>query len=719
MYIEVLVEITNKKLDKTFTYHVPEKYSSFIKKGIRVEVPFQKRTLEGFVLNILAGKETEKYEIKDIIRVIDEEVILTDELFELGKYLKTLTLSSLMSCYQVMLPKALKAKYGTQINKKYKTYLELTTTDLKPQNEKQKQIIELLMMGRQEKKFLNDISSSAVKTLLNKGKVKEIQVEIYRKLHTEEKKDEVQLTKMQLDAIDQIENDKHLVTLLHGVTGSGKTEVYMELIKHQLDKGKTVIVLVPEISLTEQIVNRFLSRFDRVAVLHSKLSDGEKYDEYRRIAKGEVDIVIGARSAVFSPLKNIGLIILDEEQSASFKQDNNPRYHALDVAMWRMKNSCGKVLLGSATPSLDTYARSLKGVYGLVKLEKRVNGKSLPKVEIVDMNNEIKQGNTMFSNLLKEKIQSHIAEGNQIILLHNRRGYSSFVSCKNCGHTIKCPHCDITLTYHKTTSTLRCHYCGYGEKLLKKCPNCHEDSLTNLGTGTEKVEEKLQELFPDIRILRMDLDTTTKKGSHEKIIRAFKNHEYDVLLGTQIVAKGLDFPDVTLVGVINADTSLNIPDFRSSETTFQLLSQVAGRSGRNKKQGEVVIQTFNKDHYAIDLAKNHDYIGFFKKEMNFRKTLGYPPYYYITTLLISSKKYDDVKIEANKIANFLKQKLTSSIILGPSIPNVIKIHDTYRLQIIIKYKQEKMLYKTLIYLDKHYKLNNRIQLDIDFRPSSF
>ena len=718
MYIEVLIEITNKKLDKTFTYRVSHEYSSYIKKGIRVEVPFQNRTLEGFVLNILNDKPESEYEIKDIIRVIDEEVILTDELFELGKYLKKTTLASLMSCYQVMLPKALKAKHGTTITKKYITYLELINNSFIPKNEKQKQIIDLLIIDRQEKKILTDISASAVKTLINNRVIKKVQVEVYRRKHTKEEEKEIKLTNMQIDAINQIENDNHLVTLLHGVTGSGKTEVYMELIKHQLENKKTVIVLVPEISLTEQIVNRFLSKFDRVAVLHSRLSDGEKYDEYRRIAKGEVDIVIGARSAIFSPLKNIGLIIIDEEQTSSFKQDNNPRYHALDVAMWRMEKHKGKVLLGSATPSLDTYARSLKGVYGFVKLDKRVNGKSLPKVELIDMNDEVKRGNTMFSSILKQKIEEHIKENNQVILLHNRRGYSSFVSCKNCGHAVKCPHCDITLTFHKTSSTLRCHYCGYGEKLLQECPNCHEESLTNLGTGTEKIEEKLQELFPNIRILRMDLDTTSKKGSHEKMIKAFKNHEYDILLGTQIVAKGLDFPDVTLVGVINADTSLNIPDFRSSEATFQLLSQVAGRSGRSEKQGEVIIQTFNKEHYAISYAKEHDYLGFYQKEMSFRKTLGYPPYYYLTTLLISSKNYENVKTEANKIAGFLKQKLISSTILGPSVPNVMKIHDTYRLQIIIKYKQDNMLYEALKYLDNHYKLNNRIQLDIDFKPIS-
>ena len=335
------------------------------------------------------------------------------------------------------------------------------------------------------------------------------------------------------------------------------------------------------------------------------------------------------------------------------------------------------------------------------------------------MNQEIRIGNSVFSKLLQDKISFHIEKNHQVLLLLNRRGYASFISCKNCGHVVKCPNCDITLTYHKTNQILRCHYCGYGEKVLDTCPNCHEKSLTNLGTGTEKVEEKLQELFPTSRILRMDLDTTSKKGSHEKMIQSFQNHDYDILLGTQIVAKGLDFPLVSLVGVINADTSLNIPDFRSSEDTFQLLSQVAGRSGRSDVEGEVIIQTFNPDHYAIQYAKNHDYLGFFKQEMEFRKKLGYPPYYYLTTLLISGVDYEECRKESFQIARFLKEKLSHSTILGPTAPNVTKINRVYRFQIIIKYKKEERLYSVLQYLDQHYRIHRKVHLDLDFSPTHF
>lgn len=712
MYVEVLVEITNKKLDKTFTYHVNKDLMSSIKIGVRVEVPFQNRVLEGFVLKILNDKEVPEYKTKDIIRVIDDDVILNSELLELGNYLKDKTMSSLMSCYQVMLPKALKAKHGSMINKKYNTYIELVDKNFVPKNSKQNEIIYLLQEGKCEKKILSEVSSSSLKTLLNNNVVREIKEEVYRKKYSRENYVDIRLKSSQIEAVRQIEEDKHLVTLLHGVTGSGKTEVYIELIKHQLENNKKVIVLTPEISLTEQIVNRFLSRFDRIAVLHSRLSDGEKYDEYRRIAKGEVDIVIGARSAVFSPLENIGLIIMDEEQSASYRQDSNPRYHTLDVSMWRMKRSGGKVLLGSATPTLDTYARCLKNVYGLVRLDKRINGKNLPKVEIVDMNDEVKHANSIFSSLLTEKISKHLKNNKQIVLLHNRRGYSSFITCKNCGYAVKCPHCDITLTYHKSSNMLRCHYCSYSEKYSVKCPKCEEEALTNLGTGTEKVEEKLKELFPNVKVLRMDLDTTQKKGMHEKMIKSFKNHEYDILLGTQIVAKGLDFPLVTLVGVINADTSLNIPDFRSSEVTFQLLSQVAGRCGRGLDEGEVVIQTFNKDHYAINYAKEHDYLSFLNKEMKYRKMLGYPPYYYLITLQLSGKNINEVTKEANKVSNFLKEKLTSSIVLGPAPAFIVKVYDVYRMEITIKYKSDKMLGYVLNYLNEHYKSNNKIILDI-------
>ncbi len=717
MYAEVLVELTNKNVDKTFTYHVPDSYQSKIQKGIRVEVPFQKRTLEGFVLNL--HKNPPEYDTKDILRIIDEEVILTEELFDLGKYLKKMTLASLISCYQAMLPKALKAKKGVEIHKKYESYIKLEDKNYIPTNEKQQEILDLLKKGIVPKKRIQEISDSSMKTLLKKNVLSIVMEEVYRGMRNQQEKKEVSLTIEQKRVIEEIEKSPSLVHLLHGVTGSGKTEVYIALIEKMIKNHQQVIVLVPEISLTEQITSRFLERFDRIAVLHSRLSDGEKYDEYRRIKKGEVDIVIGPRSAVFAPLKNIGMIILDEEQSTSFKQDHAPRYKAIDVAIWRMQRHHGKVLLGSATPSLEVYARCLKKVYGLSTLSKRVNQKALPQVLTVDMNQEIKHGNSIFSSILLEKITQHLEINNQVLLLLNRRGYSSFLSCKNCGHVIKCPNCDITLTYHKSSNTLRCHYCGYGTNLPKVCPECREESLQMFGTGTEKIEEKLASLFPNAKILRMDLDTTSKKGMHEKMIRSFKNHEYDILLGTQIVAKGLDFPLVTLVGVINADTSLNIPDFRSSEDTFQLLSQVAGRSGRGSQSGEVVIQTFNPDHYAILYAKNHDYLGFFKQEMIFRKKLGYPPYYYLTTVLIKGQDFKETQKAAYQVGNFLKEKLTSSIVLGPVNAAVSKIQNTYRFQILIKYKKEDLLYKTLLYLENHYKGQSKIQLDIDFNPNHF
>lgn len=717
MYVEVLVEITNKNVDKTFTYSVPNEFISFIKRGIRVEVPFGKRTLEGFVLNIL--ETSPEFETKAICGVTCEDVVLTDELLELGKYLQSLTLSSLMSCYQAMLPKALKAKRGVSVSKKYEAYLKLEDSSYVARSSAQQKVLDLFTDSVILKKTATSVSASAVKSLLEKRVLVEVQEEVYRKVRSSLKTKAHSLTSLQQKAVSSLENSSYLVTLLHGVTGSGKTEVYMELIEHELARGRQALVLVPEISLTEQITGRFLERFDRVAVLHSRLSDGEKYDEYRRIARGEVDIVIGARSAVFAPLDRLSLIIMDEEQSMSFKQENNPRYRALDIATWRMERHGGKVILGSATPSIEVYARCLKGVYGLVELPERVNQKPLPTVQIVDMNGEVKSGNSLFSNLLRNSIQKHLECGNQIILLLNRRGYSSFISCKNCGHVVKCPNCDITLTYHKTNHTLRCHYCGYGEKVLSVCPVCHEESLTNLGTGTEKIEEKLGEMFPSARVLRMDLDTTSRKGAHEEMIKSFKNQEYDILLGTQIVAKGLDFPKVTLVGVINADTTLNIPDFRSSEETFQLLSQVAGRSGRSEEEGEVIIQTFNPDHYAIQFAKRHDYLGFYKQEMQFRKMLGYPPYYFLTTLLISSTNFEESRKSSYDIAQFLRSKLTHSLLLGPVPPGVSRIHNFYRFQIIIKYKKEDALYPVLKYLDDHYKKNSKVRLDIDFYPIHF
>ena len=719
MVVGVLVEITNKNVDKIFDYSVPKSLESKIKIGIRVSVPFGSMTLEGFILEIKDNKDVD-IELKEINNIVDENIVLNSELIDLGKEISNITLASLMSCFQVMLPKALKAKSGRHVNIRYDTFYRLGDYNkLDKFSDKQLKIIDLLEKeDLVSRKRLVDISSSSVNTLLKRGIIIEEKKEHYRVIHKSLEYTRHELTGEQRTVVDKV-IDTNDTYLLYGVTGSGKTEVYMEIIEHYLKLGKTSIILVPEISLTPQMIGRFQERFgDKIAALHSALNDGEKYDEWRRIARGEASIVIGARSAIFAPLKNIGVIIIDEEHSDSYKQsDPSPRYHARDVSLLRSKYHNCPVVFGSATPSLESMARAIKGVYKLVELPHRVNGKSLPKVNIIDMNQEIKKIKGHFSLELIKSIRERLDRDEQVILLLNRRGYSSFVTCKNCGFTFKCPHCDITLTYHKSSDTLRCHYCGYGEKVYKKCPECKEESLNNLGVGTQKVEEELNELFDDAKVLRMDFDTTSRKGKHEEMIKLFKEGKYDILLGTQMVAKGLDFSNVTLVGVINADTSLNIPDFRSSENTFSLLSQVAGRSGRQKKEGLVIIQTFNPEHYAISFTKNHDYLSFYKKEMLIRKTLKYPPYYYLCNIRIKGKDSSYILNEALKIKRSLERNLSNMIILGPSGASVFKVNDIYRYNLIIKYKYIDNLYEILNKIVDHYKINSKLKVDIDFNPS--
>ena len=721
MIVGVLVELSNKNIDKIFEYEIPSFLMSRIKIGIRVLVPFGNMKLEGFVLSVSDNKNTDK-ELRSIIDIVDDTVVLNDELLELGKIMQKNTLSTLISCYQVMLPKALKAKNGSVVNVKYDTYYKLSGLDFSGVkfNDKQLEIINLFnnrdKVLRQE---LVSISSSSLNTLLKKGVLIEEKTEHYRLKYSDNKTVINKLTEEQESVVNSVINNNSNTYLIHGVTGSGKTEVYMSIIEHYLSLGKNCIVLVPEISLTPQMVNRFQNRFgDKIAAIHSALSDGEKYDEWRRIYRGEASIVIGARSAIFAPLKNIGVIIIDEEHSDSYKQsDPNPRYSAKDIALIRGKYHDCSVIFGSATPSLETMARAKKGVYQLLSLENRVNGKSLPKVNIIDMNKGIRSSKGHFSLELLDAINKRISNGEQIILLLNRRGYSSFVTCRSCGYTYKCPNCDITLTYHKSSNTLRCHYCGYGDSLKDSCPSCHEKSLNNLGVGTQKIEEEINKYVVGAKVLRMDYDTTSRKGMHEKMITDFKNQEYNILLGTQMVAKGLDFSNVTLVGVINADTSLNIPDFRSSENTFSLLSQVAGRSGRSEKEGEVFIQTYNPDHYAISLASKHDYLSFFKEEMNIRKQLKYPPYYFLCNIRISGKDALYIYEESCKIKRSLDRNLKDIIILGPSTCSLYKINNIFRYNIIIKYRKVDGLYEVLDKIIEHYKANSKIKIDIDFNPS--
>lgn len=513
--------------------------------------------------------------------------------------------------------------------------------------------------------------------------------------------------------------------LLEGVTGSGKTEVYLQVIQEALSYGKTAIMLVPEISLTPQVTNRFIARFGKkVAILHSGLSNGERYDEWRKVERGEAQVVVGARSAIFAPLKNIGVIIIDEEHEASYKQDSNPRYHARDVALLRAKYNQAVLVLGSATPSLESRARAGKGVYHFLQLTKRAKPQAqIPEVEIVDFRDYIGQNEASnFTPVLLEAIQDKLDRKEQVVLMLNRRGYSSFVMCRECGTVDTCPNCDISLTLHMDTKSMNCHYCGFSKGIPHSCPNCSSRSIRYYGTGTQKAYDELAEAFPQARILRMDVDTTRKKGSHEQILKEFGEGRADILLGTQMIAKGLDFPNVTLVGVLNADTALNLPDFRSSEHTFQLLTQVAGRAGRAEKEGHVIIQSYNPKHYAITFAKNQDYEGFYAYEMSIRKQLAYPPYYFTVGLTLSHKMEAEVVKKSYEVLNMIRSGLSDKVqILGPTPKPIARTHNLYHYQLIIKYRFEEHLQDVLNQiLDwTQEKVNKDLRLSIDHEPQSF
>ena len=712
MQAEVLVEIKAKNLDNVFTYNIPNNLLDLVKVGARVIVPFGRQTIEGFVMKI--GNIKTDYKLKDIIGIKDKEEVLTEELIELGKYMSKKTLSSLISCYQTMLPKALKASYKTNINKKYEIYVKLIDKSYVPKTSAQSKILEKLV-NVCLKKDLISISSSAYKTLLKNNIIMEDKKEVYRledKINKDLKK--VELNSDQKLVVGTVLKNKNefIPYLLFGVTGSGKTEVYMNIIENII-KEKEVIVLVPEISLTPQFVSIFKSRFgSTVAIMHSGLSDGERYDEYRKIKEGKVRIVIGARSAIFSPFKNLGLIIIDEEHTDTYKQDNNPRYDAIDIALKRAKYNNIPLLLGSATPSIESYTRAKLGIYHLLELKNRIN-KQLPSVELVDMKDEIRKGNKILSTSLINKIENTLKKEEQVILLLNRRGYATTVMCKDCGYVMKCPNCDIPLTYHKKYNKMNCHYCEYTTYKIKKCENCSSENISSLGLGTEKLEEEIKKIF-NVEVLRMDVDTTIKKGSHAKILEKFKKKEASILVGTQMIAKGLDFENVTLVGVINGDATLNIPDYRSGERTFDLLNQVAGRSGRGEKLGHVVIQGFNLDHYSIKYAKDHDYKSFYEEEMKLRRKLNYPPYIDLTLIKIVSNDYDSAQTEALKIKNFLDRNKIKS--LGPSSSNMLKINNKYHIQIILKYKKLESVYKYLKEIKDIYKTNKKVNVDIDINP---
>jgi primosomal protein N' (replication factor Y) len=723
MYAEVLVQYGSKSLDRVFTYKVPESLIDKIKVGMKVSIPFGNQSINGFVLNLTNNTSLDN--LKEIKDIISENYYLNDELIELGKYIKSKTLCSLITAYQTMMPSSLKVNKSKSDYSKYENFIKLIDDEEKINNyieshSRAHAQIEIINSLRNKVLLKSDFNSSIVKRLIEEGIVLEEKRHKYRINPSDKKNNDVILNDEQEKASNEIKMhlNEYITYLLYGVTGSGKTEVYMDLCDEVIKNDKNIIMLLPEITLTRQMIQRFYDRFGNdVAIIHSSLSDGEKYDETLKIINNEVHVVVGTRSAIFSQVKNLGLIIIDEEHSQSYKQDTNPRYHALDIAKWRCERNKCPLVLGSATPSLESFARAEKGVYKLLTLTKRNGNAKLPKISIIDMRDEFRKGNNIISTDLGIKIDNVLRKKEQVMLFINRRGYSTVINCSSCGYTYKCPHCDITLTYHKTTNKLQCHYCGYTTFKTDVCPECHEKAIMSYGLGTEQVEDFIKTQFPSARVVRMDLDTTSRKGSTESIIKQIENHDVDIIIGTQMISKGLDFPNVTLVGVINADDSLNIPDFRSGENTFSLISQVSGRAGRSEKSGEVVIQTFNKDVDTLKYIEKNDYIGNYKSEMKIRKILKYPPYYFITSVKVKSKNYELLKNEVNKIATFIRTHIDSnSICLGPTTCPVFKVNNVFRFQIIIKYKRDSSLENTLRYLDEQYALNKDISLEIDVDP---
>lgn len=715
MLASVIIEYSIKSLNKVFDYIIPSELSNIVRVGHKVEVPFGSSNVEGFVLKIHNNFD-DAIDYRSIISIKESDFYLNDELIKLGKYMSDFLLCNLISCYQIMLPKALKASLKTNINRKYETKVFLNNNVNVDEyilnhkrNTKEIEILNILKNGNHLKKEFG----SSISKLIEKGIVKSETYEINREVITDSDKKNIQLTSNQINVVKEILSSGDNKFLMYGVTGSGKTEVYIELLKKTLELNKTGIVLVPEISLTPQIVARFKGEFgNSIAVFHSSLSEGEKYDEYRRIMNEEVSIVVGARSAIFAPLKNIGIIIIDECQSSTYKQESTPKYDAIDIAFKRGEYNKAKVILGSATPLLEQYARAKKGVFHLVKLDSRISGK-FPEFEIVDMNNEASKHNYIISDKLDLEIKKSLSRKEQVILLLNRRGYSTFLSCTNCGYVYKCPNCDISLIYHKSSNSYSCHYCGYRCTKNDICPKCHEEAIKDLGLGTEKLESILEKKY-GVKVLRMDADSTSTKNAHKKLINEFSSGKYSILVGTQMISKGLNFENASLVGIINPDSSLSIPDFRSSERTYELLSQTAGRVGRFNIPGKVIIQTYNPNNYVYKNVIKNDFESFFNYEMNIRHKLMYPPYYYICSILITSKEFNECSSEANKVKKYLDSSLDENyIILGPSVSNIVRLNNKYRFNILIKYKNQEKLLNVLKELNDINIKNANIDININ------
>lgn len=738
MYADIIIDITHEKLDKVFQYRIPSELEGILEVGTEVIVPFGRGNKEtgGYVIGFSETADYDEDKIKFILRRAEDKRAIESKLVALAAWMKESYGGTMIQALRTVLP----IKKQEKIKKKRTVRLLLSEEEgrerldiflHKNQKARARVLAGLLDQPCQDYELLTKklhVTLSVLRAMEEQGILLIESQDALRNpvcyRRTEEK--ETILTKEQEQAVSvfaqDYENGYRNTYLVYGVTGSGKTEVYMQMIRHVVESGKQAIVLIPEIALTYQTVLRFYNRFgNRVSILNSRLSQGERSDQMERVKRGEVDVMIGPRSALFTPFENLGLIVIDEEHETTYKSEQVPRYHTRETAIRRAKLEGASVVLGSATPSLEAFYRCRLGEYTLLELKNRATAQSLPEVYTVDMREELKHGNrSIISDRLKEMIEDRLQKRQQIMLFLNRRGYAGFVSCRECGYVVKCPHCDVALSAHKN-GKLVCHYCGYERPSMTSCPECGSHYIGGFRAGTQQIEELVTKMFPAARVLRMDMDTTKKKDSHEKILSAFAAEEADILIGTQMIVKGHDFPQVTLVGILAADMSLYSNHYQSAERTFQLLSQACGRAGRGREKGEVVIQTYNPEHYSIQTAARQDYESFYEEEMNYRMLMGYPPAEELLAIWMTGQSEEHLKVAAGYLKEFTERinregRLT---VIGPAAPYVSKVNDQYRQIIYVKSEDYELLVRTKDLLEQYIDMNrgfDQLRIQFDFNP---
>ena len=738
MYADIIIDITHEKLDKVFQYRIPSELEGILEVGTEVIVPFGRGNKEtgGYVIGFSETADYDVDKIKFILRRAEDKRAIESKLVALAAWMKESYGGTMIQALRTVLP----IKKQEKIKKKRTVRLLLSEEEgrerldiflHKNQKARARVLAGLLDQPCQDYELLTKklhVTLAVLRAMEEQGILLIESQDALRNpvcyRRTEEK--ETILTKEQEQAVSvfaqDYENGYRNTYLVYGVTGSGKTEVYMQMIRQVVESGKQAIVLIPEIALTYQTVLRFYNRFgNRVSILNSRLSQGERSDQMERVKRGEVDVMIGPRSALFTPFENLGLIVIDEEHETTYKSEQVPRYHARETAIRRAKLEGASVVLGSATPSLEAFYRCRLGEYTLLELKNRATAQSLPEVYTVDMREELKHGNrSIISDRLKEMIEDRLQKRQQIMLFLNRRGYAGFVSCRECGYVVKCPHCDVALSAHKN-GKLVCHYCGYERPSMTSCPECGSHYIGGFRAGTQQIEELVTKMFPAARVLRMDMDTTKKKDSHEKILSAFAAEEADILIGTQMIVKGHDFPQVTLVGILAADMSLYSNHYQSAERTFQLLSQACGRAGRGREKGEVVIQTYNPEHYSIQTAARQDYESFYEEEMNYRMLMGYPPAEELLAIWMTGPSEEHLKVAAGYLKEFTERinregRLT---VIGPAAPYVSKVNDQYRQIIYVKSEDYELLVRTKDLLEQYIDMNrgfDQLRIQFDFNP---